>query len=461
MKELFKDWKVHLFCLLFVVAAELIGIRPFSFFGGKLTFSLLPMLYVLVFGIVLALLKVIPKKTMHMASPYIGIATMWLIAKLSTTIGPNLEAIIKAGPALILQEFGNLGTIFFSVPIAIFVFKMGRQTIGAGFSNSRESSLALVGSMYGLDSPEGQGVMGAYVTGTILGTIFCGLMASATIATGLFHPYAMAMAAGTGSASMMAAGMGPLVEAFPDMATEIQAYAATSNLLSTVDSLYLSLFLAIPITNWLYKVLKGEERHQKAKEQRAARRAAKQIEKSQTKEESGNLEDESPEPKPQVSYAGFWIMRGKILLISGVFAMIANWINTTRAGKPVPPAASALAIVLMLIPIVIGCLIDDGIKRVWPKNNFPAILWISVVAIMMGLPWFPGNQLFVAETAKIGVLPLCTPILAYAGVSIGKDLKSFKEQGVGIICTALMAFIGTYIGSAIIAQIILAATGVI
>ena len=100
MKELFKDWKVHLFCFLFVVAAELIGIRPFSFFGGKLTFSLLPMLYVLVFGIVLALLKVIPKKTMHMASPYIGIATMWLIAKLSTTIGPNLEAIIKAGPAL-------------------------------------------------------------------------------------------------------------------------------------------------------------------------------------------------------------------------------------------------------------------------------------------------------------------------------------------------------------------------
>ena len=59
------------------------------------------------------------------------------------------------------------------------------------------------------------------------------------------------------------------------------------------------------------------------------------------------------------------------------------------------------------------------------------------------------------------MLPLCTPILAYAGISAGKDLDTFKEQGIAIVCTAILAFIGTYIGSAIIAQIILKLTNVI
>lgn len=454
LKSFFSDWKVHLLCLSFVVVAEFIGILPFSFFDGMITFSLLPMLYVLVFGIVLSLFKAIPRETMLTASPYIGIATMWLIAKLSTSIGPNLEAIIKAGPALILQEFGNLGTIFFSVPLAIFVFKMGRQAIGAGFSNSREGSLALVGSMYGLDSPEGQGVMGAYVTGTILGTLFCGLLASLAVSTRLFHPYAMAMAAGTGSASMMAAGMGPVVEAYPEMKDQIQAFASTSNLLSTVDGLYMSLFIGIPLTNWLYKVLKGEEHFKKAEAKRLAKK--KELGKPLTETAAASV------PKAAaMTLSQLWLTRGKVLILSGLFALIANWLSTRKAEVPVTILDGALAMLLMLIPVVLGCLIDDLVRKKWPATTLPAILWISIVAIIMGLPGFPGNQLFIQEANKIGVLPLCTPILAYAGVSIGKDLKSFKEQGLGIICTALMAFIGTYIGSIIIAQIVLSVTNVI
>ncbi|MGL5436134.1 MAG: DUF3100 domain-containing protein [Lachnospiraceae bacterium] len=453
LKKFFSDWKVHLLCIAFVVVAEWIGIRPFSFLGGKITFSLLPMLYVLVFGIVLSLFKAIPRETMQTASPYIGIATMWLIAKLSTSIGPNLDAIIKAGPALILQEFGNLGTIFFSVPIAIFVFKMGRQAVGAGFSNSREGSLALVGSMYGLDSPEGQGVMGAYVTGTILGTLFCGLLASFAVSTKLFHPYALAMAAGTGSASMMAAGMGPVVEAYPEMNEQIQAFASTSNLLSTVDGLYMSLFLGIPLTNWLYKVLKGEERYLKAQQKRREKKAKTSLVKSEP--------ETSAKAKAPLTTTELWTMRLKVLVLSGFFALIANWLSTRKAEVPVTALDGALAILLLLIPVILGCIVDDLVRIKWPQTSLPAILWISIIAIIMGLPNFPGNELFIREAGKIGVLPLCTPILAYAGVSIGKDLKSFKQQGIGIICTALMAFIGTYIGSAIIAQIVLSVTNVI
>lgn len=266
-----KDWKVHLMCLLIVIASELIG--NFKFVQGILSFTLFPMLYALIIGAILAIVKVIDLEMMKTASPYIGISVTLLTCKVGSTIGPNLEAVLKAGPALLLQELGNLGPILFSMPIAIFVFNMGREAVGATFSISREGSLAVIGDLYGLDSAEGRGVMGAYVTGTLLGTIFNSLMSSAALASGLFHPFALAMACGTGSASMMTAALAPLIDKFsvdptlmtnvagkmltvPQMVAQMQAYAAGSQILTGIDGLYINLFVAIPFTNWFYRKLK-------------------------------------------------------------------------------------------------------------------------------------------------------------------------------------------------------------
>ena len=54
---------------------------------------------------------------------------------------------------------------------------------------------------------------------------------------------------------MMAAASAPLVSMFPDMATEITAYAATSNLLSTADGIYMTMFIGLPLCNFLYRKL--------------------------------------------------------------------------------------------------------------------------------------------------------------------------------------------------------------
>lgn len=264
MKDLFKDWKVHLLCIILTLVAECIGVIKFSF--GPLSFSLLPMLYALIFGLVLGVAKVIKMEEMQTASPYIGISVMLLSVKMGSSIGPQLGAVLKSGPALLLQELGNLGTVFLAIPVACLVFKMGRAAVGCGFSISREGSLAIIADMYSLDSPEGQGVMGGYMTGTILGTVFNGLMVSFLISLGIFHPYALAMAAGTGSASMMSAALAPIVEAYPRMAETLQAYAASSQVLTSVDGMYMSLFVAIPLTNWLYgKLSKGYAQKDRAK----------------------------------------------------------------------------------------------------------------------------------------------------------------------------------------------------
>jgi len=252
-----KDWKVHVLCLVIMVIAELIGTMKVAVNGargGGISFSLIPMLFAIIIGIILGGAKKISRKTMETASPYIGICVMFLIVKLSCSIGPSWDKIVAAGPALILQEFGNLGTILFAMPLAVLVFRMGRASIGAAFSISREPSIAIVAEKYGLDGPEGSGVMGAYVTGTVLGTVFYGILASIFVGLNWFHPYSLAMAAGMGSASMLTAALAPLVEAFPNMAEEIQAYAATSNTLTNADGLYMSLLIGLPMTEWLYRV---------------------------------------------------------------------------------------------------------------------------------------------------------------------------------------------------------------
>ncbi len=158
-----------------------------------------------------------------------------------------------------------------------------------------------------------------------------------------------------------------------------------------------------------------------------------------------------------------WATRIKVLIISGVLASIANMIYEwrTRAATIHMPWEVFPALLYMFIIIVISCLVHDLLAKVLPFQ-VPVILYVALITTILSFPftgWFASTM--ATEFAKIGLLPLCTPILAYAGISAGKDLDTFKEQGVAIVCTAILAFIGTYIGSAIIAEIVLRLTNVI
>ena len=115
---------------------------------------------------------------------------------------------------------------------------------------------------------------------------------------------------------------------------------------------------------------------------------------------------------------------------------------------------------MLLAITIIGVAISDVLDKALPKN-LPAIAYISLVAIIVTIPGFPGAEFAFASMNKIGLLPLCTPILAYAGISLGKDFDTFKSQGIAIVCVALLTFVGTYVGSAVIAEVVLRLTGAI
>lgn len=254
--------KAHFTVLAIVAVTELIGTQQFPLGPGQVV--LLPMLFAVIIGISISysvlgqyfepLRSVVSKGVSEISSPLLVIALMPLAVKYGTLVGPSFNQLIDAGPAFLLQELGNLGTIFLSLPIALLL-GLKREAIGGCVSIAREPTLGIITDKYGIDSPEGRGVLGTYLTGTVLGTIFFGLLGGFATVTGL-HPLALAMACGMGSASMMTACSGSLAEVVTTVPEDrVLSFAATSNLLTGVTGLYVVLFVGLPLVNKLYEVV--------------------------------------------------------------------------------------------------------------------------------------------------------------------------------------------------------------
>ncbi len=254
--ELLKDWKLHILSVLIIAGSEAIGARSLGF---VLVF---PMLYAMIIGGIVSFpkFKILDNKNMKNASNIMGVALILLIAKLGMSVGPHLNEIFQAKGALLLQEVGHfLGTIALGLPLAIML-GMGREAVGATYSVGREPNIAIIEAKYGIDSPEGRGVMAMYICGTLFGAIWMGVIASIFAKLNFLHPLALAMGAGVGSGSMMTASLAPLVKIFPDYASQINAYATSANLMSGILGLYIYIFFSLPFTSFLYdKLTKGRK----------------------------------------------------------------------------------------------------------------------------------------------------------------------------------------------------------
>lgn len=256
IKNIIRCWKMILVVFIITLISEKIGVIKIPIASGSIMF--LPLLYCMIICLILALLKPIKiigsKEDCDISDKIVVIGIAVFCAKVGVNSGAAIESVISAGPALVLQELGNLGTIFLALPIAL-LFGFKREAVGMTHSIGREPNIAFIAEKCGMNSPEGRGVMITYVVGTLVGSIFLGALASILATATPFHPLSLAMACGVGSGSMMAASVAPLMETFPQMATEISAYAGMSNTLSTADGIFVTIFIAYPLCNFLYKKL--------------------------------------------------------------------------------------------------------------------------------------------------------------------------------------------------------------
>lgn len=254
MARLKAEYKIFILAFVFIVIADSIGQIQVPLGPG--TLILFPIFYSLIMGVLSGpeVLKIFNKKEVKAASKLVIVAICPFIAKLGINAGASIEVILSAGPALILQEIGNLGTIFLAMPFALLL-GLKREAIGATHSINRESNLALITDMFGPDSPETRGSLSIYVVGGMVGTIFFSFLTTIVASLNLFHPYALGMASGVGAGILMASATASLALIYPNMASELSALASTSETISGITGIYVAIFVGIPLTKKLYQLL--------------------------------------------------------------------------------------------------------------------------------------------------------------------------------------------------------------
>ena len=254
-KNPWRDYRLHVTVLILVVVAELIGTQKIPI-TGDVAITIMPLIYTIVLGLIFYLDKRITwikRKQARIAEGAMILFIGVLIAKLAVSSGQSIHLIFEMGPALILQEIGHLATILV-LPIALLLgFK--EEAIGMTNSIGREPNVAVVVDKYGFNSPESRGVFAIFIIGTVIGTIFISFLVTLSLSFLPLHPYAFAMASGVGSASMNAAAIGPTLAAFPGLESQIEAFAGFSNLLSFCVGIYIVIFLALPLTERVYRWL--------------------------------------------------------------------------------------------------------------------------------------------------------------------------------------------------------------
>ncbi|MFC0470369.1 hypothetical protein ACFFHM_07495 [Halalkalibacter kiskunsagensis] len=140
-----------------------------------------------------------------------------------------------------------------------------------------------------------------------------------------------------------------------------------------------------------------------------------------------------------------------LLVIFGVVATLGNWI-----GYDVMP----LQAIPGMIVLVLICLVGLIIHKLLPFQ-IPSVAYIAIIGIVVSMPWMPGSASIVTWTNEVNLLALTTPILAYAGIAIGRTWSDFVTLGWRTFVVAAFVLFGTFIGSALIAELVLRIQGII
>ena len=415
-----------------LIISILIGIREIKI-TDNISFLLLPITYSIVLGMIIYLskhFKWVGDEEAKIAEGIMAILLGVIISKLAISSGEAIYMIFNVGPALILQLFGDICTII-ALPIALLL-GFRREAIGMTSSICRDPNVAIIIDKYGITSPEARGVLFIYILGPIIGTLYMSFLASLCVSLLPLHPYSFAMASGVGSASMNAAGLVPLVNLYPNMTTQLEAFAGCSNVLSSAFGIYMFIFLSLPITEKLYSWLSP------------VLGRTHEIE-----FDDDTIQDEDNTHNP------FGLKMDnlqKILVVFLVFSVIVAIGNVL--GNHTTFVDSLIGMFVIVAITFIGLCIGELIPF-----NIPSIIIICLIGMFLAIPGVPTADFVTHYASQVDLTTICAAFLAYVGIALGKDWEKFKKIGWRGILITLIVITGTYLGSAIIADIILVLSG--
>lgn len=149
----------------------------------------------------------------------------------------------------------------------------------------------------------------------------------------------------------------------------------------------------------------------------------------------------------------YFVQQLGLLLMVSVVIILTNVI-----GYKMPVGDSIIGVLLLSAISLVGLTISNSMSRF---VKLPSMMYVSLLGLLLACPVSPVKDIVVETTTPVAFLAPATALGAFAGISLGKDLKDFAKMGWKLVLITLFVITGTFIFSALVADVVLKITGAI
>ena len=149
----------------------------------------------------------------------------------------------------------------------------------------------------------------------------------------------------------------------------------------------------------------------------------------------------------------YFVQQLGLLLMVSVIVILTNII-----GYKMPVRDSIIGVLLLSAISLVGLTISNFMSRF---VKLPSMMYVSLLGLLLACPVSPVKDIVIETTTPVAFLAPATALGAFAGISLGKDLKEFVKMGWKLVLITLFVITGTFIFSALVADVVLKIIGVI
>lgn len=149
----------------------------------------------------------------------------------------------------------------------------------------------------------------------------------------------------------------------------------------------------------------------------------------------------------------YFVQQLGLLLMVSVVIILTNVI-----GYKMPVGDSIIGVLLLSAISLVGLTISNFMSRF---VKLPSMMYVSLLGLLLSCPVSPVKDIVVETTTPVAFLAPATALGAFAGISLGKDLKEFAKMGWKLVLITLFVITGTFIFSALVSDVVLKITGAI
>ncbi len=149
----------------------------------------------------------------------------------------------------------------------------------------------------------------------------------------------------------------------------------------------------------------------------------------------------------------YFVKQMFLLLAVSVIIVLTNIV-----GYHMPLVDSIKGVLLLSAIALFGLTVSKFMSQF---VKLPSMMYVSLTALLLACPVSPVKEAVINITGSVAFLSPATALGVFAGISLGKDVKEFAKMGWKMVIITLFVITGTFVFSAIVADLVLKATGAV